>query len=212
MFGQVGMKDVPSIMRNHEKAIEYAEGKGRNGKEIHCGDGLTMIVQKSRPSVCRLRISWRFPHPTQHGSLGNIEAQHLQLTMNTRRAPSGVLGNHPEDKSAQFPAHALSSCTAPMSREPRPIQLEPGSMPPHNSFWLHQNQRLSPTPPDPPQHHPEQAVNSNKSWLRTSPLQSHKLLPKCQVIQDQIATRAKTSSKENSQEPQRAQHKASLTR
>jgi hypothetical protein len=41
--------------------------------------------------------------------------------------------------------------------------------------------------------------------------QNAELLPQRQVFQGQIATRAKTSSKENNQEPQQAEHETSFT-
>jgi hypothetical protein len=44
------------------------------------------------------------------------------------------------------------------------------------------------------------------------PLQDGQLLPQRQVFQQEIAARTKQSSEENSQEPQKAQHWASLTR
>jgi hypothetical protein len=41
--------------------------------------------------------------------------------------------------------------------------------------------------------------------------QNAELLPQRQVFQGQIATRAKTSSKESNQEPQQAEHETSFT-
>jgi mannose-6-phosphate isomerase class I len=72
-----------------------------------------MVAQKGRPSLRRLGTSWRSPHPTQYSSLRNIESKHFQLTVNARRTPSGVLGNHSKDEFPQlladaFPARAGS--------------------------------------------------------------------------------------------------------
>jgi hypothetical protein len=50
----------------------------------------------------------------QYGSLGNIEARHLQLTVNPWRAQGWVLSNHAKDDFTQFLANALSSHTVPM--------------------------------------------------------------------------------------------------
>ena len=87
MFGHVAVENSPPIMRNDEEAVQHAESQRRNGEEIHCGDGFTMILEKSCPALCWLRISRRFPHPTQHRSLGNIEAKHFQFTMNAWCTP-----------------------------------------------------------------------------------------------------------------------------
>jgi hypothetical protein len=76
---------------------------------------------------------------------------------------------------------------------------------------LHEDQRALPSRPKPPQHNPEQFVTKGKSRLRTLSLENGKLLPKSQVFQKQVAARAKQSRKENSQEPQEAQHEISFT-
>src|ERR1039458_6725184 len=76
MFRHIKMKKTPPVMSNDEEAVEHAEGERMQGEEIHRGDGLTMIAQKRGPTLCRLGISRSLSHPTQHGSLRNIEAQH----------------------------------------------------------------------------------------------------------------------------------------
>jgi hypothetical protein len=44
------------------------------------------------------------------------------------------------------------------------------------------------------------------------PLQNAELLPQRKILQEQIAARAKTSSKETDQKPQQAEHTTSFTR
>lgn len=115
MPGHVAVKDAPPVMRNNEETVEDAEGERWHDEEIHRCDGFPVIAQESRPSFRRLGTSRRFPHPTQHSSFGNIEAEYLQFTMNTRRAPGRIFGNHAEDEVAQFPAYTFSSriCSVP---------------------------------------------------------------------------------------------------
>ena len=93
----VEVQHTPPVMGNDEETVKNAECERGYSEEIHRGDGLAMIAEKRRPSFGRLRISWRFPHPAEHSSLGNFEAQHLQLTMDARRSPGRVLSNHAED-------------------------------------------------------------------------------------------------------------------
>jgi hypothetical protein len=83
-----------------------------------------MIAQEGHPSFCRLGTPWRFPHPSQYSSLGDIEAKHYPFSMNARRTPCLVLGDHAENDLLQFPADTLSSRSDPVSRNPRPIQPE----------------------------------------------------------------------------------------
>jgi len=130
----VEVKNSPPIMRDNKEAVEHAKGERRRGKEIHGCNRFVMVVQKGRPTLCRLRSPWGFPHPAQHSSLGNIEAEHLQFTMNARRAPILVLRNRPEDEFTQFPAHAFSSRSGPVMRKPCPIHLEASPMPANDSL------------------------------------------------------------------------------
>src|ERR1700723_807174 len=125
-----------------------------------------MIAQEGHPSFCRLGASWRFPHPSQHSSLGDIEAEHLQFSMNARRTPCLVLGYHAENDLPQFPADTLSSPLGSVSRNPRPIQSETLAVPADNGLRLNENQCPLPANPQLPQHYPEQFVSSTKWWPR----------------------------------------------
>jgi len=87
MSSDVEVQHTPSIVSDDEEAGEHPEGQRRHCEEVHGSDGFTMVTQKRRPSLCRFRVSWRSPHPAQHGSLRNVEAEHLQFAMNTRRSP-----------------------------------------------------------------------------------------------------------------------------
>src|ERR1035441_3981337 len=206
LLRHIAVQDSPPIMRNDEETVQNAEGECRNGKEVHCGNCLTMVAQKRRPAFCRLGIARRFSHPAQHGSLRNVEAQHLQLSMNSRRAPGRVLGDHAEDQFAQFPAHALSSHAVPMPREPRPIQLESRPMPANDSLRLDENQCDLPSRPEPPQDHPEYFVGSGKPRLRAPMFQDGELLAKSQILQGEVAARTARLSDQTQQELQRTEH------
>ena len=48
--------------------------------------------------------------------------------------------------------------------------------------------------------------------MRTLPFQHNKLLPKSEIFEEQIAARMDGSESQNKQEPQQAEHEASLTR
>ena len=55
MFGHVAVENPSPVMRNDEVAVQHAEGQRRHGKEIHRGDGFTMVTQErseiSMPSI-----------------------------------------------------------------------------------------------------------------------------------------------------------------
>jgi len=48
-------------------------------------DRFSVITQKGRPLFRRLRIPVCLPHPAQQGSLRDVEAEHPQLAVDTRR-------------------------------------------------------------------------------------------------------------------------------
>ena len=60
MFGHVAVENPSPVMRNDEVAVQHAEGQRRHGKEIHRGDGFTMVTQERRPSLCWFRTSCEF--------------------------------------------------------------------------------------------------------------------------------------------------------
>jgi len=127
-------------MRNHEEAVQNAEGERWHSEEVHRANGFTMVAQERRPPSCRLGIARSLSHPAQHGSLRNIEAEHLQLAVYARRAPRRVFGSHAEDEFAQLLAHAFSPGAVAMARELRPVQLESRPMPtPTVSSWTRIN-------------------------------------------------------------------------
>ena len=187
MPGDIAVQDAPSVMRNHEEAVEHPKRERRHGEEVHRRNSFSVINQKCRPPLRRLRASWGLPHPTQHRSLGDIEAEHLQLTMNPWRTPGWVLGHHAEDKFAYFPAHTFSARTLPMPRQPGPIELEPRPVPANHGVGLYEDQRMLPSRPETTQDHPKQFVRSGKSRMRMSLPQDRKLLPQSQVFKKQIA-------------------------
>ncbi len=109
MSRHIEMKNSPPIMRDDKEAIENAEGECRHGEEVHRGDGFAVIAQERRPTLCRIGIPRRLSHPAQHGSLGDVEAEHLEFAVNAWCSPSRVLGDHAEDQFAQFLARRPSS-------------------------------------------------------------------------------------------------------
>lgn len=176
------MLAIGDTERQHNAPSPWRSSGGQDerwhGKEVHRGDGLAMIGQKGCPSLCRLGIPRSFPHPALHTSFGNIEAEHFQFCMNSRGTPSRVLCDHAKDEFAQLLTDAFSSHTNPIPREPRPIQLEPGSVPTSDCFRLYKNQRLLPSRPQLPQDHPKQFSGSSKPRLRVLLFHDTELLPK----------------------------------
>ncbi len=124
----------------------------------------------------------------QYGALRDVEAEHFEFAMNARRAPGGILGDHPEDKSAQFFARWSSSSANTMPRDPFPVQFESLAMPANNRLGLHDEECLFPSGPESSQHHPKQPIRRGTARLRMLGTHDSKLLPQGQVLQKQFAT------------------------
>jgi hypothetical protein len=117
-----------------------------------------MIAQKGKPAFGKLRISRCFAHPAGDGSFGNIEAEHEKLTVDARRSPSRILGDHPEDQISNI---FRNSPSADLSTEPgkdAPIELKPSSVPLNDGLGKHDDEKLLPVPPDLASGDPEQFV------------------------------------------------------
>src|ERR1035437_6307001 len=188
MPSSIAVQDSPPVMGNDEEAIQDTEGQSRHGEKVHRRDRFSVVGQEYRPALCRLRVSRRLLHPAQHRPLGDFEAEHLQFTVNARRSPGWVLGHHAKDQVPQPFTDALSSGLGAVPRDPRPIALEPSTMPANHCRWLHKNQHLSPPGPEAPKQNPEQSIGCSEPRLRMPSLQGSKLLAQGQVFEQQFAT------------------------
>ena len=197
MAGHLALKNTPPIMRDDEKAVQHSEGQRWHCKEIHRGDGFPMIAQKGRPSRGRLWTARRSPHPAQYGSLRKIEAKHFQFAVDARCAPCGIFHDHAKDQFAQFLADACSARANPTPREPRPIQLEPRTVPANACSWLDEDQRALPFRPESPEDHPKQLGGRGDLRARMPLFQTDKLLAESQVLKQQVAATAKCADKED---------------
>lgn len=191
MPGNIEVKDSPPVMCDDEEAIEHAEGQGRDSEEVHRSDGFTVIAQEGRPSFRRFGIPGGFAHPVQHSSFADVEAEHLQFAMDTRRAPSWVVSYHSENQVAQFSARRLSSSMDLPSRYAAPIQSDSGPMPPYDSIRINDMKSLPPFSPEPSHHNPKQFLDGSNARFRMLPSQDGELLPQGEVFQNEVAARSK---------------------
>jgi len=51
MAGDVEVQNTPTIMTDDKEAVEHAECKRRNCKEIHCCSGLAVIAKEGEPAL-----------------------------------------------------------------------------------------------------------------------------------------------------------------
>jgi hypothetical protein len=202
--GYIEVQNPAPIVRNDEEAVEHAEHECGYSEEIHGGEDFSVVAEKNHPSPCGLGISRGLPHPAENGPLGDLKTKHPQFPVNAWRTPGWVFRNHANNELAQFPANTSSSSPVSMPRDPRPIQLEPCSMPTNNGFRLDEDQCPLPSWPEPPQHHPEQSVRTCKLRPRVPTCQDGQLLPKRQIFQEQVGVGTDRSENQGRKKPQQA--------
>jgi len=149
MAGDIAVQDPATVMTNNEEAVEQLKRDRRNSKEIHGGDGFSVIAEKRKPTLGRFRISGCAPHPAGDGALGYVKAQHAQFAMNARRTPDRVLSNHLEDQFADlfgnpFPAANSLSHFAKHG----PIESESSPVPADHRFREDHKECLFPLSPE----------------------------------------------------------------
>jgi hypothetical protein len=103
MPGDIEMNDASPIMRNDEEAVQHSEGQREYGDEIHDGNGLAVIAQKRRPSLCRLR----FLSSTSY--LAGIQVDEYNKTCYIEFKRDCDDRNRPQDRSAERPLDATES-------------------------------------------------------------------------------------------------------
>ena|SRR6516162_7347655 len=60
----VAVQDSAPVVGDHEEAIQNAKREGRDGEEVHGGDGLAMVAEKRQPTLGEVRRSGRSAHPS----------------------------------------------------------------------------------------------------------------------------------------------------
>src|SRR5260370_25222933 len=173
-------------MRDDEEAVQHAEGDCWDCEEVHRGNCFAVVAQEGCPSPGGFGTSRRIAHPSQDGALRDVEPEHLQLTVDSWRTPSGVVSHHTGDEFAQRFRRRLSAGLKAPARDPLPVHLESGAMPAYDGLGLDNEQRLFPSRPAPPQGDPEEPVMGAEARARMLRRKGSKRLTKCEVLQDEF--------------------------
>jgi hypothetical protein len=194
MFGDIEVQNASAMVANDEETVEYAEGDGRNGEEIHRRDGFPMVAKKGKPALGRIRVPLGPFHPARDRSLGNIKAEHEEFAVDARSSPGRVLGHHLEDQIANLLGYGSSSDGLPDLGDQHPVPMETGSVPPDHRFGCDNQERLLPPGPARANEQPEEPVEEIKPWARMTPFQHGKLLAQCQILEQEALARAKEAN------------------
>jgi hypothetical protein len=183
MTCDVDVQDVSTVMANDEEAIQHAERNRRHREEVHRCDGLAMVAQKSEPAFRWLRVSRTALHPAGDCSLGNIETEHEKLSMDARRSPARILGDHSENQVTNLFRNAFPPTRSAHHRDSTPIERKASPMPPNHSLWADNDKGLLPTRPKPACQNPEELIEHVQPGARMFALENNELLPENQIFE-----------------------------
>jgi len=103
----VKTQNLSPIMGHNKEAVQHAKGQRRDGEEVHCGNGLTVILEERQPVFAEIRSSGT--SPSRDCGFREIEAELEQFAVNTRRSPNRILGNHTKDQGSNLFADGLTA-------------------------------------------------------------------------------------------------------
>jgi hypothetical protein len=158
MLGHVEVQDTPMVMGDDEKTVEHTESDRRHSEEIHRCNGFLVVAQESEPAFGWLGISRSTLHPPGDRSLGNFTTQHEKLTMDARRSPSWIFGDHLEDQLPSFFRYWSSSDGLSNFGNQPPVQAEAGPVPAGHRFGRDHKECLFPSGPEPTNDDPEELI------------------------------------------------------
>src|SRR5664280_1527764 len=87
-------------MAQDQKRKQEIKGQRRYNAHIDSGDRLSVILQKSLPSLRRRILTTH--HVFRDRRLGHLKTKHQKLTVDMRRTPERVLKAHSSDKVAHL--------------------------------------------------------------------------------------------------------------
>jgi hypothetical protein len=184
--GHVEMHQPAPPVGQHHDHEQHAKGRGGHRGKIQCDEILGMIVQKRAPRLRRPRPEAK--HVLRHRRLRYGEAELQQFAVDSWCAPERFGAAHPPNQISQLRTN--QGPRGPSATLPRPVASETQAVPPHYGLGLHQPQRTPPARPEPRQHDPENSVHRPQLWPRLARFPHRELLPKCKVLQRQLAVRA----------------------
>jgi hypothetical protein len=97
MFGDLEVDDAPTVVGEHDEDEEDAQARGGDGEEVD-GDQFPGMVGEERPPGLR-RLGTPPRHEARHGTLGHLDTDLQELTMDARGTPKRVRGGHAGDQS-----------------------------------------------------------------------------------------------------------------
>jgi hypothetical protein len=190
MKGHIEMNDPSSGVMDDEENIQDAEGEGRDGEEIHGGDGFPVISEKRNPFFYLVFIGSCFREISGNGSFGDTETELQELTMNPGCSPGGIFCFHLPHQVSDFPFSLRAARSFSGLRYVVPIFFERPPVPFDDGIGLNNDEGIFPFGPEPAEQDPEDTVERCYFRFVISFFEDGELLPKGDVFKHKGRARA----------------------
>jgi hypothetical protein len=157
MVGDIEMEEFPPAVFDDKETVQDSESESRDGKEVHSGNGFTMIAQEGSPELSRLVGGRYAADVSRNGTFRDIKSKFQKFAVNSRCTPSGIFVDHLPDKGFDFCIDFGSSGLIGSGSE-APKQTKTGSMPGNHGFWPNDYQAVLPCRPKPAKQNPKQSI------------------------------------------------------
>jgi hypothetical protein len=166
----IEMQHLATTVFEHDEHEQHSHADRRYREEIDRHQLTEVVVKKRLPSLTR-----RPPESSEHSgnrALGDLDAEHLQFPVNSRRTPQRIRSYQPFDQPANLHSRrrpAASSVFHLGQACPEPAIALP--QPPDDRVRLDVDQGSAPAVPDKRQPNPEQAIDGSQHWSFTFSLE-----------------------------------------
>lgn len=161
MLRHVEMQHLAATVFQYDEHEQHLHGDRRRRKEIDRHQLTEVVVKKRLPSLSRWPA--KCSEDSGHRALGDLDAEHRQFAVNSRRPPQRIGSHHPFDQPPNLergPRSAASSAVQPGQACPELAKALP--LPPDDRIGLHVAQRNVPAVPDHGQSNPEEAIEASQ--------------------------------------------------
>ena len=209
MLSDIEMQHLATTVFQHDEHEQHPHGDRRHREEID-GYQLTEVVVKKRLP----RLS-RWPAESSEnsgdGALGDLDAEHLQFAVNSRRTPQRIGSYHPFDQPANLDSRrrpAAPSAVHLGQACPEPAKALP--LPPDDRVRLDVDQGSAPAVPDQRQANPEQAIEGSQHRSLTFSLEGCELKAESGILHRDSSMTAHQESNESKDGQKEAWHVSRL--
>jgi hypothetical protein len=138
----------------------------------------------------------------------DLEAEHKQLTVNTRRSPGRVLAGDSTDERSELRIDRWTSASVSALRGP--VELEALAVPANHGLGLHEDQGVLPVWPQAAEGDPECAFSPGQLGAFGLAVHNGQLLSQGEVLERELALRLQARSGGCEQDVQQVKHRGRL--